>query len=183
MCTHLAWWTAQESAYATLSLPQPKYVLRPGAGRAKKDLWVMQEACNGATQLNLFLDASGSPLLIPASNSISSSSSSQGEPAEPLELGKEAMRGPRNPASALARECCWKPDLWLLTESCPLLKELTPWAADTGNQQWSLFLGLCGLKQAPWGYCSAYTPPFTYSLKGILALLFLLCLHWNAGCL
>lgn len=42
---------------------------------------------------------------------------------------------------------------------------------------------VCGLKQAPRGYCSAYTPPFTYSLKGILALLFLLCLCWNAGSL
>lgn len=117
-CAPICCWTTQESAYARHSLPQPKCVLRPGTGRARKDLGARQEACRvlHSSTYSWTPSSEGGPLLLAAPNSISFSSSSQGKPAWLSDLGRGSVKGLRNPASALVRQCCWKPDLWLLTE-------------------------------------------------------------------
>lgn len=83
------------------------------------------------------------------------------------------------------RECSWQLNLWPTTEKTVHFSgNKAPWAGHAGNQQRFLFLGLCLIPDMPLrASCSAYTLPFTYSLKDTLAVLFLLCLHWNASSL
>lgn len=68
------------------------------------------------------------------------------------------------------RECSWQLDLWPITEKTVHFSgNKAPWAGHAGNQQWFLFLGLCLVPDKPLrASCSAYTLPFTYSLKDTL---------------
>lgn len=67
-------WIKLKSACALYSLLKPKYLQRWGARKARKDLWDIEEAGKGTAERSLLLDTSVSPLPVPGSDLISSSS-------------------------------------------------------------------------------------------------------------
>lgn len=171
-------WIKLKSTCATHSTPRPSVfaddVLR---APAREDLWDRKGAWKGAAGLSLILGTLVSPHPVPGSSPISFSSPFR-EVSGPVKLGREVLRGLRNPLFFISEQVLLKPGfVTYVRENCPILREQGSISRCQKPPTVPLPRTVSCKGPAPQGLLPCLYPPFTYSLKGILAFLFLLCLH------
>lgn len=138
---------------------------------------ICRELWKGAAALSLLLGTLVSPHPVPGSNPISSSSPFR-EVSGLTELGREVFRGLRSPLFCISEQVLLKAGFVTHDrENCPVLREQGSVSRCWKPPTVPLPGTVSSKGQAPQGLLSCLYPPFTYSLKDILAFLFLLCLH------